>query len=94
LALGTAGLRLSQEHALFGLTIVLKNSDFDEHYIGTDRKLRNRTDADSKYGVCAHVFLAEMIRLLELCAFKQGPSRYRRRTQKQRRDPGYPSRLA
>jgi hypothetical protein len=46
--------QLAQDHSLFSLSVLLRDRDYDEHYIGADQALRkHRAAVDSKYGVCA-----------------------------------------
>jgi hypothetical protein len=61
LALAQEAGQLALDHSMFSHTVLLKNSDYDIHYIGGDRKLRkHRAPIDSKYGVCVRVFLSQL----------------------------------
>jgi hypothetical protein len=61
LALAHEAGQLALNHSMFNHTVLLKNSDYDIHYIGGDRKLRkHRAPIDSKYGVCVRVFLSQL----------------------------------
>jgi hypothetical protein len=58
--------KLALDHSLFSLSVLLKNSDYDAYYIGADQKLRkHRAAIDSKYGVCARVFMSVVRALME-----------------------------
>jgi hypothetical protein len=57
LALAQQAGQLVFDHSMFSHTVLLKNRDYDIHYIEGDRELRrHRAPIDSKYGVCARVF--------------------------------------
>ena len=61
LALAQLAGQLVFDHSMLSHTILLKNRDYDIHYIGGDRELRkHRAPIDSKYGVCARVFLSQL----------------------------------
>jgi hypothetical protein len=64
--LANSAFRLALDHTLFGLTVVLRNEDYDTHYLRTGRK--GRPAVASKYGVCAHVFIANAILLIQQLA--------------------------
>jgi hypothetical protein len=71
--LGNAAIELAQMYALFGLSVVLKNSDYDRYYIGADRRLRkHRAAIDSKYGVCARSFISVLAEFIERYAGADG----------------------
>jgi hypothetical protein len=56
---------LAPQYALFSLSVLLRNSDYDQHYIGADRKLRKRrAQIDSKYGVCLRVFMSALAKMV------------------------------
>src|SRR5579862_1581926 len=58
--------QLAVGHALFSHTVLLWNRDYDTHYIGGDReRRRHRGPTDSKYGVCARVFLSQLAEFVE-----------------------------
>lgn len=66
LALAQEAGQLAMDHALFGHTVLLKNSDYDAHYIGADRELRkHRAPIDSKYGVCVRIFLSQLAEFVQ-----------------------------
>lgn len=47
---------MAQEHAIFSISVLLNNNDYERIYIGTDRALRrHRAAIDSKYGVCFRI---------------------------------------
>jgi hypothetical protein len=53
-------------HALFGLSVPLKNSDYDTYYLGADKALRrHRSAIDSEYGVSARVFMTQLARVTQ-----------------------------
>jgi hypothetical protein len=61
LALTQQAGQLVFDYSMFSHTVLLKNRDYDIHYIGGDRELRkHRAPIDSKYGVCARVFLSQL----------------------------------
>lgn len=46
-------------YARYSISVVLNNRIYDEHYIGSDRKLRkHKHPIDSKYGVCCRIFMS------------------------------------
>jgi hypothetical protein len=57
---------LTEQHTLCSLSVLLKDSDYDAIYIGDDRQMRkHRSAIDSKYGVCARVYLSMLAELVE-----------------------------
>src|ERR1700722_15118448 len=65
--------KLTEDHTLCSLTILLSSADYDAAYIGGDRDLRkHRSAVDSKYGVCARVYLSMLAELTERYAGPDG----------------------
>jgi hypothetical protein len=58
--------QLTEENALCSLSVLLRNIDYDAAYIGYSKDLRKHRDAtESKYAVCARVFLSMLSELTE-----------------------------
>ena len=58
--------QLTEDHTLCSLSVILGSSDYDAAYIGGDKDLRkHRSAIDSKYGVCARVYLSMLAELAE-----------------------------
>jgi hypothetical protein len=73
IALAQEAQQLALDHSLFSLSVLLKNADYDAHYIGADKNLRkNRAAIDSKYGVCARIFMSVITALIERYAGEDG----------------------
>jgi Protein of unknown function (DUF3800) len=66
LAVAQEAGRLVESYALFSLSVFLKRADYDALYIGGDKSLRkHRAAIDSKYGVCARVFMSMLAEFVE-----------------------------
>jgi|SRR5208282_1272457 len=65
--------QLTEDHTLCSLSVLLSNADYDAAYIGGDKDLRkHRSAVDSKYGVCARVYLSMLAELVERYAGLDG----------------------
>ena len=65
--------QLTEDHTLCSLSVLLSNADYDAAYIGGDKDLRkHRSAVDSKYGVCARVYLSMLAELVERHAGPDG----------------------
>jgi Protein of unknown function (DUF3800) len=54
------------EYARYSLSVILNNSDYDQFYVGDDKKMRKRRPPlDSKYGVCCRIFMYVISRFIE-----------------------------
>jgi len=60
-------LQLTEDYALCSLTLLLNTADYDSAYIGGNKNIRkHRSAVDSKYGVCARIYLSMLGELVEL----------------------------
>jgi Protein of unknown function (DUF3800) len=58
--------KLTEDHALCSLSVLLNKADYDAAYIAGEKDLRKRRSViDSKYGVCARVYLSMLAELVE-----------------------------
>jgi hypothetical protein len=65
--------KLAEDHALCSLSVLLSSADYEAVYIGGDKDFRkHRSAADSKYGVCARVYLSMLSELVERYAGPDG----------------------
>ena len=66
LALAQEAGQLTEDHAICSLSLFMRSVDYEAAYIGGDRNLRKRrAPVDSKYGVCARIFLSMLAELVE-----------------------------
>jgi hypothetical protein len=66
LALAKELLKLTEDHTLCSLTLLLNTADYDAAYIDGDKNIRkHRSAVDSKYGVCARIYLSMLGDLVE-----------------------------
>jgi hypothetical protein len=73
LALARELQQLTLDHTLCSLTVLLNSADYDAAYIGGAKDLRkHRSAIDSKYGVCARIYLSMLAELIERYAGPDG----------------------
>jgi hypothetical protein len=66
LALANELERLTEAHTICSLSVLLKGTDYNSEYLGGDKCLsRRRSKTDSRYGVCARVYLSMLSLLAE-----------------------------
>jgi hypothetical protein len=57
--------RIPLQYARYSLSVILNNSDYDQFYVGDDKKMRKRRPPlDSKYGVCCRIFMYVLARFI------------------------------